>query len=379
MATKPLASLRAHFGGLDDPRIERSKRHQLLDIITIAICAVICGADSWVDVTAWGQTKQKWLRKYLRLPNGIPSHDTFSDVFGRLKAEQFESAFLSWVQAVMQVTNGQVIALDGKTLRRSHDRRLGKNAIHLVSAWATANHLSLGQVAVDEKSNEITAIPVLLQVLELAGCVVTIDAIGTQTEIVQTIVDQHADYVLALKENQGHLYQDVVATFEEADELAFAHVPHTYAKTSNKGHGRVEVRECWAIDRPDYIEALRDWVKWPNLRSLIRIRTQRRIGDEVSIEDRYHISSLPGQAGQLLTTVRSHWGIENELHWCLDVAFREDDSRVRKGDGAQNFSILRRLALNLLRREKTAKIGLNGKRLKAGWDDDYLLRVLAAA
>lgn len=379
MPTKPLASLRAHFGGIDDPRIERSKQHQLLDIITIAICAVICGADSWVQVADWGQTKQTWLRRYLRLPNGIPSHDTFSDVFGRLKAEQFERAFLNWVRAVMQVTSGQVIALDGKTLRRSHDRRLGKEAIHLVSAWATANHLVLGQVAVDPKSNEITAIPALLQVLELAGCVVTIDAIGTQTEIVQTIVGQHADYVLALKENQGRLYQDVVATFDEADELAFVHVPHTYPKTTHKGHGRVEVRECWAIDRPDYIEALRDWVKWPQLRSLVRIRAQRRLGDEVSLEDRFHISSLPGQADHLLTTVRSHWGVENELHWCLDVTFREDDSRVRKGDGAQNFSILRRLALNLLRREKTAKIGLNGKRLKAGWDDDYLLKVLAAA
>lgn len=379
MPTKPLASLRGHFGGIDDPRIERSKRHQLLDIITIAICAVICGADSWVEVADWGETKQEWLRQYLRLPNGIPSHDTFSDVFGRLKAEQFENAFLNWVQAVMQVTGGQVIALDGKTLRRSHDRRLGKAAIHLVSAWATANQLVLGQVAVDEKSNEIKAIPALLQVLELAGCVVTIDAIGTQTEIAQTIVDQQADYVLALKENQGRLYQDVVATFGEADELAFAHVPHTYAKTTNKGHGRVEVRECWAIDRADYIQALRDGIKWPQLRSLVRIRAQRRLGDEVSTEDRYHISSLPGQADQLLTTIRSHWGVENELHWSLDVTFREDDSRVRKGDGAQNFSILRRLALNLLRREKTAKIGLKGKRLKAGWDNHYLLQVLAPA
>lgn len=279
----------------------------------------------------------------------------------------------------MHVTDGQVIAIDGKTLRRSHDRQLGKGAIHLVSAWATANHLVLGQVKVDEKSNEITAIPALLQVLELAGCIITLDALGTQTEIAQTIVDQRADYVLALKENQGRLYEDVVATFDEADELAFAHVPHTYAKTVNKGHGRLEVRECWAIDRSDYIEALRDWIKWPHLRSLVRIRAERRIGNVTSVEDRYHITSLPGHADHLLTIIRSHWGVENELHWSLDVTFRDDDCRVRKGNGAQNFSILRRLALNLLKREETAKIGLKAKRLKAGWDTDYLLTVLSAA
>ena len=379
MPTTPLASFQAHFGGIEDPRIERTKRHQLLDILVIAVCGVICGADSWVEVADWGETKLDWLRQYLGLPNGIPSHDTFSDVFGRLKSEQFEDAFLGWVQAVMPSVSGQGIAIDGKTLRRSHDRRLDQGPIQLVSAWATANHLVLGQVKVDEKSNEIPAIPALLKLLELTGCVVTVDAIGTQTEIVQAIVNQQADYTLALKENQGRLYGDVVATFDEADELAFAHVPHTYAKTVNKGHGRVEIRECWAIDRADYIQALRDWTNWPNLRSLIRIRAERRLGDEVSVEDRYHISSLPGQAQPLLATIRGHWGIENELHWCLDVAFREDDSRVRKGDGAENLAILRRLALNLLKREKTAKIGLKGKRLKAGWDNNYLIRVLSAA
>jgi predicted transposase YbfD/YdcC len=379
MPTTPLASFQAHFGGIEDPRIERTKRHQLLDILVIAVCGVICGADSWVEVADWGETKLDWLRQYLGLPNGIPSHDTFSDVFGRLKSEQFEDAFLGWVQAVMPSVSGQGIAIDGKTLRRSHDRRLDQGPIQLVSAWATANHLVLGQVKVDEKSNEIPAIPALLKLLELTGCVVTVDAIGTQTEIVQAIVDQQADYTLALKENQGRLYGDVVATFDEADELAFAHVPHTYAKTVNKGHGRVEIRECWAIDRADYIQALRDWTNWPNLRSLIRIRAERRLGDEVSVEDRYHISSLPGQAEPLLAAIRGHWSIENELHWCLDVAFREDDSRVRKGDGAENLAILRRLALNLLKREKTAKIGLKGKRLKAGWDNDYLIRVLSAA
>lgn|SRR5574337_966178 len=379
MPTSPLASFQVHFAKVEDPRVERTRQHELLDIIVIAICAVICSADTWVDVEAWGNAKLDWLRKYLPLPNGIPSHDTFGDVFGRLKPEQFETSFLSWVQAVMGATSGRIVAVDGKTLRRSHDRRLGKGAIHMVSAWATANHLVLGQVKVDNKSNEITAIPALLEMLEVAGCIVTIDALGTQTEIAQTIVDQGADYVLALKENQGHLYEDVVATFDEAEQRQFEQVPHTYAKSTNKGHGRIEIRECWVIERFDYIEALRDWAKWAGLQSLIMIRAERRSGDQVSVERRYHISSLSGQAQHLLPLIRGHWSIENELHWCLDVAFREDDSRVRKGDGAQNFSFLRRLALNLLKRETTAKIGLKAKRLKAAWDNGYLLHVLAAA
>jgi predicted transposase YbfD/YdcC len=320
-----------------------------------------------------------WLRQYLALPNGIPSHDTFGDVFGRLKPEQFETSFLSWVQAVMGASGGKIVAIDGKTLRRSHDRRLGKNAIHMVSAWASANHLLLGQVKVDQKSNEITAIPALLEMLALGGCVVTIDAMGTQTEIARATVDQGADYVLAAKENQGHLYEDVVATFQEAEQRQFEHVPHSYAKTTNKGHGRVEIRECWVIERLDYIEALRTAEDWAELHSLILVRAERRLGTEVSVERRYYISSLADSAERLLTIIRSHWGVENELHWCLDVAFREDDSRIRKGDGAQNFSFLRRLALTLLKREKTAKMGLKAKRHKAGWDNDYLLRVLAAS
>ncbi len=269
--------------------------------------------------------------------------------------------------------------MDGKSLRRSYDRRLGKDAIHLVSVWASANHLVLGQVKVDAKSNEITAIPALLQVLALAGCIVTLDALGTQTEIVQTIVDQQADYVLALKENQGHLYEDVQATFEEAQRPQWTHVPHTYAKTVDKDHGQLEIRECWAIERDYYLEALHDRGLWAHLHSLILIRAERRIGERVSVEQRFYISSLPGQTDRLLTAIRSHRGVENELHWCLDVAFREDESRIHKGDGAQNFSVLRRLALNLLKREKTAKIGLKAKRLKAGWDEAYLLRILAAA
>lgn len=379
MPPTPLASFQTYSADIEDPRVERTRRYELLDLIVIAICAVICGADDWVDVEAWGNAKLDWLRQYLPLPSGIPSHDTFGEVFGRLKPEQFETSFLRWVQAVMGASGGKIVAIDGKTLRGSHDRRLGKSAIYMVSAWASANHLLLGQVKVDEKSNEITAIPALLELLTLGGCVVTIDAMGTQTEIARVIVDQGGDYVLAAKDNQGHLYEDVVATFQEAEERQFEHVPHTYAKTINKGHGRVEIRECWAIERLDYLEALRTAEDWPELRSLIMVRAERRLGTEVSLERRYYISSLPEHAERLLMIIRSHWGVENELHWCLDVAFHEDDSRIRKGDGAQNFSFLRRLALTLLKSEKTAQMGLKAKRHKAGWDNDYLLTVLAAS
>ncbi len=378
MPASPLASFQTYFRDIEDPRVERTRQHELLDIIVIAVCAVICGADNWVEVEAWANARLDWLRQFLPLVHGIPSHDTLGDVFGRLKPEQFERSFLTWVQAVVGATDVQVVAIDGKTVRRSHDRRLGKSAIHLVSAWASANQLLLGQVKVEAKSNEITAIPALLEVLALGGCVVTIDALGTQTEIARQIVDQGADYVLALKENQGHLYTDVVATFQEAEQRQFEHVPHTYAKTRHKGHGRVEVRECWVIERPDYLDALRTAEDWVGLRSVILVRSERRIADHVSVERRYFISSRADPAERQLTTIRSHWGIENELHWCLDVVFREDESRLRTGDGAQNFSSLRRLALTLLKQERTAKMGLKGKRLKAGWDGGYLLRVLAA-
>jgi predicted transposase YbfD/YdcC len=378
MPTSPLSSFQTHFAEIEDPRVERTRRHKLLDIIVVAMCAVICGADDWVDVEAWGNAKLDWLRQYLPLPNGIPSHDTFGDVFSRLKPEQFETSFLGWVQAVMGASGEPVVAIDGKTLRGSHDRGRGKSAIHLVSAWASANQLLLGQVKVNEQSNEITAIPVLLETLALGGAIVTIDAIGTQKPIARTIIDQGADYVLAVKENQGHLHDDVVATFEEAEARQFEHVPHTYAKTTNKGHGRIETRECWVIERLDYLEALRTAEDWSALRSLIMVRAERRLGEQVSVERRYFISSRADPAERQLAVIRSHWGIENELHWCLDVAFGEDGSRIRKGDGAQNFSFLRRLALTLLKREKTAKGGLKVKRHKAGWDTAYLIKVLAA-
>ena len=377
MSTTSVASIQTHFADLTDPRSDHTKQHLLLDIIVIAFAAIICGADGWVEVEAFGEAKQAWFRRFLPLPNGIPSHDTFGDVFARLNPEEFRACFLSWVQAVMTVTQSQVVALDGKTVRRSHDRRWGKSPIHMVSAWAQTNRLVLGQVKVDEKSNEITAIPALLRLLEVAGCIVTIDAMGTQTAIAQQIVAQGADYVLAVKDNQERLAADVTATFAEAEQNQFKHVPHDYAKTVAKGHGRIETRECWTISREDYLEALRTAEAWVGLRSLAMVRATRQIGDEVAVFTRYYISSLDGQAARLLDATRAHWGVENDLHWTLDIAFREDESRVRIGHAAENLAVLRHMALNVLKQEKTAKVGIKTKRLKAGWDETYLLRLLA--
>jgi predicted transposase YbfD/YdcC len=381
MDQPPSASIRDHFAALTDPRSDHTKRHQLLDIITIALCGVICGAESWVEIEQFGQAKLPWLRTCLALPNGIPSHDTFGRVFAALDGAHFQQCFLGWVQAVMArtsgpLTPGQVVALDGKTLRRSHDRANGKAAIHLVSAWATANRLVLGQVKVDDKSNEITALPALLEVLALEGCIVTIDAIGCQTAIAQTILDQGADYVLALKGNQPALGQAVQTAFAEAQASGFGGLAHDRHTSVEKGHGRLEVRRCWTISEPAYLAYLNEQGRWPGLRSIGMIEAERTVGAATARETRYFISSLAGTAHHFAHAVRQHWGIENGLHWVLDIAFREDDCRVRQGEAAQNFALLRHVALNLLRQERTAKIGVKAKRLKAGWDEQYLLKVL---
>jgi predicted transposase YbfD/YdcC len=377
MAPKALKAIEKHFGQITDPRVDRTKEHKLVDIIGIALCAVICGAENWVDVELYGNSKIAWLTTFLELPHGIPSHDTFGRVFGKIDAQEFQKVFFEWVIAVNDLIEGQIINIDGKCLRGSDDKGIGKRAIYMVSAWASENEIVLGQRKVDEKSNEITAIPELLKMLSISGCIVTIDAMGTQTEIAQTIVDAQAGYALSVKENQGHLFEDIAYLFTVDQDQNFKYASLDYAKTTNSSHGRIDIRECWSTSNPEYLKLIRNVENWTGLQSIAMIISTRIIGEVQTKHVRYYITTLPSDAKRILHVVRRHWAIENELHWVLDVAMNEDHNRVHKDQAPENMAVLRHMALNLLKQEKTAKGGVHAKQLQAAWNNDYLCKILA--
>jgi predicted transposase YbfD/YdcC len=366
-----------YLATVPDPRKERTRLHSLKDILVLSLCAIICGADGFVAIEEFGLLKEAWLKTFLELPNGIPSHDTIGRVFALLSPKALEAVFRAWMRAVAVLTKGEVVAIDGKTLRRSF-REAGSGVfVHMVSAWATRNRVVLGQVKTEEKSNEITAIPELLGLLDLKGCIVTIDAMGCQKDIGARIVEEGADYCLTVKDNQPTLREDLVATFDAARTAPAVLATMDYAETSEKGHGRVEVRRCWTTGALDGVSQAN---QWKGLRSLALIEVDRTVGGKTSTEQRYVISSCFGlSAAKALKTVRAHWGIENQLHWVLDVAFREDDCRVRAGNAAENFAVLRHVALNLLKKVQGTKVGIKIRRLRAGWDNAFLMQVLSAA
>jgi predicted transposase YbfD/YdcC len=372
MSVELSTRVKKHFAGLTDPR-RRKVTYPLINIVTIALCAVIAGADDFVTIAAWGRQKRDWLARFLDLTSGIPSHDRFNAVFKAIKPAEFERCLLSWVTSLHEVTDGQLVAIDGKTLRQSFDKADAKSAIHMVSAWATANHISLGQVVVDQKSNEITAIPKLLELLAVSGCLVTIDAMGCQTEIAGKIIECEADYVLAVKSNQPTLHEGIVEFFLDHMEDDFARVKVSRHETKEHGHGRDEHRTYYVCDVPD---DLPDRARWRGLKRIGVAISDTVRGGKACDDVRYYILSKKLSARSFGAAVRGHWGIENSLHWQLDMSFGEDRSRIRKGHADANFAVVRRMALSLLKNETSQRVGVKSKRLTAGWNDNYLEQVL---
>jgi predicted transposase YbfD/YdcC len=363
------------FGNLTDPRIDRTKRHALLDMFILALCATLGGANGWADIARFGKAKLDFFRRFLDLPNGIPSHDTFGRVFARLDPASLLTCIQNWLAAFRVKVDRELVAIDGKTMRGSFDTAAGQNPLHVVSAWANAARLVLGQVSVDSKSNEITAIPLLIELLDLKGCIVTIDAMGCQKVIAAAVREHDADYVLTVKDNQPGLLDTVQAAFRAHAEADFAAPTVRRFKTVERGHGRHETREYFLAAAPD--ELLKSG-EWKDVCSIGMVQRTRIVDGKESEEILYYVSSLPPKVKTFAEAVRGHWGIENRLHWSLDVTFAEDQSRVRKDHGPANLGMLRRLALSILQQDTSSKDSLRGKRLSAGWDEERLLKILGS-
>lgn len=358
--------IRYYFSDMKDPRVNRCKLHLLEDIVFISIASVLSGAETWNDIEMYGKQKQEWLSTFLALPHGIPTHDTFNRFFAALDPKEFETCFISWVQSINKRLDGEVVSIDGKTMRGSKGKD-GKSAVHIVSAWASENEAILGQLKVDQKTNEITAIPELLEVLLLKGCTITIDAMGCHKKIAKKIIDKEAGYVLAVKDNQKELHQNI------KDSFRFLKSIDQFIETECD-HGRIETRKCSVMND---LSLINNATSWEGLQTIVMIESERimKATGEIENEIRVYISSLEPDAKIIGRAVRKHWGIENKVHWILDVAFHEDSSRKRYGFAAQNYSTLNRIALNLLKKDNT-KIGIKGKRLKAGWNNEFIFELI---
>lgn len=373
--SKDSPSLIVQLSIIRDFRDGPAQKHLLVEVLTIAVCAMLAGAESFVDMERFGRDKEAWFRSFLKLEHGIPSHDTFLRVLAALDPKEFAECFMRWTQAVRRKVQREVVAIDGKTVRGSFDRAQGREAIHMVNAWATENGLALGQVKTDAKSNEITAVPQLLRALELEGCIVTVDALGCQKNIAKEICEADADYVLALKGNHETVHQEVASFLQDARQKNWKQVPHDFLETVEKGHGRIETRRYWITEEIGWFA---DRSKWEGLRSFGMIESVRQIGETSSRETRFFLTSLKADAKEFARAARNHWAVENNLHWVLDVCFGEDQCRARAGHAAQNLAILRQIALNTLKRDDSKDTAIKGRRKSAGWNDAYLLKLLGS-